>query len=55
MTDREFCKLLKLNYDAITKARNGNQPVNVDYFLCELVKIAPVREKLRIILEQGNN
>ena len=55
MTGREFCNLIKLDYDAITKARKGDQPDNVDYFLKELTQIAPVREKLRKILKHSDD
>ena len=55
MTGREFCDLLELDYDEINDARKGDEPDNVEYFLNELVKIAPVREMLRNILKQSND
>ena len=55
MTGREFCDLLELDYDEITDARKGDEPDNVEYFLNELAKIAPVREKLRKILKQSDD
>ena len=46
MTGREFCELLEIDY--IVERRKADGPANVAYFLEELVKIEPVRNKLML-------
>ena len=46
MTGPEFCKLLEIDYDAIVRARRADGPDNVEFFLSELVRIEPVRQRL---------
>ena len=53
MTGREFCELLEIDYDAIVKARRMDGSDNVEFFLSELVKIEPVRQRLKELLGQN--
>lgn len=46
MTGREFCELLEIDY--IVERRKADGSANVAYFLEELVKIEPVRDKLML-------
>ena len=50
MTGREFCELLEIDYDAIVATRQADGPDNADYFLSELVRIEPVRQRLLDLL-----
>ena len=50
MTGREFCELLEIEYDEIVERRKADGPANVTYFLEELVKIEPVRNRLNELL-----
>ena len=50
MTGREFCELLEIDYDAIVEARQADGPDNVEFFLTELVKIEPIRNRLMELL-----
>lgn len=52
MTGRELCELLEIDYDAIVEARRADGEDNVAFFLSELVKIAPIRQRLRDLLGQ---
>ena len=52
MTGREFCELLEIDYDEIVERRKADGPANVAYFLEELVKIEPVRNKLNEMLAE---
>jgi len=54
MTGREFCDLLEIDYDEIVSTRQEDQPVNVRFFLAELVKIHEIREALKRLLKNGN-
>ena len=54
MTGREFCALLEINYDEITEVRKQEQPMNVLYFLRELIKIDQARDILQDLLRNGN-
>jgi len=51
MTGREFCELLEIDYDDIVHEREQEQPVNVLFFLRELVKIGQVKTILRDLLD----
>ena len=50
MTGREFCELVEIDYDKIVERRKADGPANVTYFLEELVKIEPVRNRLNELL-----
>ena len=50
MTGREFCDLLEIDYDSIVEARRADGSDNVEFFLSELVKIEPIRQRLRRLL-----
>ena len=53
MTGREFCELLEIDYDEIVTTRTESQPVNITFFLSELIRIKAIRKILRELL--GNN
>lgn len=55
MTGHEFCDLLEIDYEQIVNERQREQPENVQYFLCELVKIDQVRDILQGLLRNGND
>ena len=50
MTGREFCDLLEIDYDSIVEARRADGSDNVEFFLSELVKTEPIRQRLRRLL-----
>ena len=50
MTGRKFCELLELDYDEIVKARQVDQPDNVDVFLDELLRIDEVKTRILHLL-----
>lgn len=50
MTGREFCELLEIDYDSIVELRRMDGPDNMKFFLSELVKIKPVRKRLKKLL-----
>ena len=52
MTGREFCELLEIDHDEIVERRKADGPANVTYFLEELVKIEPVRNRLNELLAE---
>lgn len=47
MTGRDFCELLEIDYDEIVVARQADQPMNLRYFVDELLAIPAVRSRLR--------
>lgn len=53
MTGEQFCDLLEIDYAEIVEQRTAAQPVNVHFFLTELLKIGEVKKKLRQLL--GND
>jgi hypothetical protein len=53
MTGHELCELLNIDYDAIRAYRQEDAPVNLDYFLRELVDIPEVRAKVEQLLQEG--
>lgn len=54
MTGQEFCDLLEIDYDEIVRVRTEDQPMNVNFFLSELVQIREIRDVLRQLLESGD-
>ena len=50
MTGPELCELLEIDYDAIVAARRTDGPDNVDFYLSELVRDEPIRERLLELL-----
>lgn len=46
MTGDEFCKLIGLDYKKILNGRKGDSIANIDYFVCQLLLIDDVRQKL---------
>ena len=53
LTGREFCKLLELDYDEIANARQVDQRDNVQFFLCELVRIDEARAIISQLLNRN--
>ena len=43
MTGRELCALLSVDYDALRRGREAEQPENLRYFISELIEIDEVR------------
>lgn len=52
MTGREFCDLLEIDYEEIVESRKAHGPVNLDYFISELVRIPEVKSKINRLLRQ---
>lgn len=52
MTGREFCDLLEIDYEEIVESRKAHGPVNMDYFISELVRIPEVKSKINRLLRQ---
>ena len=50
MTGREFCELLEINYDEIVDGRRADGPDNIEFLLAEMIKIEPIRQRLRELL-----
>ena len=50
MTGREFCELLEINYDEIIELRKADCDANLEYFVQELLKIPPVRQRITSLL-----
>ena len=50
MTGREFCELLEISYDEIVERRRPDGPDNIEFFLAEIIKIEPIRQRLRELL-----
>lgn len=50
MTGREFCDLLEIDYDSIVEARRADGSDNAEFFLSELAKSEPIRQRLRRLL-----
>jgi hypothetical protein len=50
MTGPEFCELLEIDYGAILAQRRADGPDNMEFFLSELTKIEPVRQRLQELL-----
>ena len=48
MTGKEFCDLLKIDYDKIVKMRKQDVIDNLEYFITELLKI----EKIKSLIEE---
>ncbi len=51
MTGREFCDLLRINYNEIVLARRTDGPDNVEFLLSELVNIEPIKHRLMELLD----
>jgi hypothetical protein len=47
MTGRELCELLSIDYDALRKKRQEDQPENLRYFISELLRIEEIRRIIR--------
>jgi len=43
MTGRELCELLSIDYDALRQKRQEDQPENLRYLICELLRIDEIR------------
>lgn len=52
MTGREFCELLEIDYGEIVESRKAHGPINMDYFISELVRISEVKSELIRLLRQ---
>ncbi len=47
MTGRELCELLSIDYDALRKKRQEDQPENLRYFISELLRIDEIQKMIR--------
>jgi hypothetical protein len=54
MTGREFCELLKIDYDKIVKSRKKDQKQNMEYFVREILKIKELKKIIIKELESEN-
>jgi hypothetical protein len=54
MTGREFCELLKIDYDKIVKSRKKDQKQNMEYFVKEILKIKELKKIIIKELETEN-
>ena len=50
MTGRDFCALLEIDYDEIVAVRRVDCADNLEFFLSEITKIEPVRNRLKVLL-----
>lgn len=53
LTGKEFCKLLKIDYDEIIKKRKTYQKDNVNYFLDLMINDKGLKRKLKSLLIKG--
>ena len=53
MTGREFCDLVEIDHDEILERRRKDGNDNVEFFIQELLRIEPVRQRLLQLLHDG--
>ncbi len=53
MTGKEFCDLIKINYNDIIELRKLDVAENLKYFVAELMCIEEVREQIINILKNN--
>jgi len=45
MTEKKFCKLVRLDFDKIVQDRKKDQQENLNYFIAELKEIPKIHSK----------